>query len=85
MMHTFKINYWFLSSLFISCFVCIPLIVIGTSLFQDVSGYYQLLGETYVYTYIANTLLVLTGVLVLTFIFGVGAACLLYTSDAADE
>ena len=76
MMHTFKINYWFLSSLFISCFVCIPLIVIGTSLFQDVSGYYQLLGETYVYTYIANTLLVLTGVLVLTFIFGVGAAYL---------
>jgi len=52
------------------------LIVISTSFFGEISGYYKLLKETYLYLYIFNTLALLLGVLVLTFIFGVGSAYL---------
>ena len=71
-----RFNYWFISSLVISSIVCIPLIVISTSFFGELSDYYKLLKDTYLYLYISNTLALLTGVLVLTFIFGVGSAYL---------
>ena len=71
-----RFNYWFISSLIISSIVCIPLIVISTSFFGEISGYYKLLKDTYLYLYIFNTLALLIGVLVLTFIFGVGSAYL---------
>ena len=71
-----RFNYWFISSLVISSIVCIPLIVISTSFFGELSDYYELLKDTYLYLYIFNTLALLTGVLVLTFIFGVGSAYL---------
>ena len=71
-----RFNYWFISSLVISSIVCIPLIVISTSFFGELSDYYKLLKDTYLYLYISNTFALLTGVLVLTFIFGVGSAYL---------
>ena len=71
-----KFNYWFISSLLISSIVCIPLIVISTSFFGELSDYYNLLKDTYLYLYIFNTLALLLGVLILTFIFGVGSAYL---------
>ena len=71
-----RFNYWFISSLIISSIVCIPLIVISTSFFGEISGYYKLLKDTYLYLYIFNTLALLIGVLMLTFIFGVGSAYL---------
>ena len=71
-----RLNFWLISSLIISSIVCIPLIVISTSFFGEISGYYKLLKDTYLYLYIFNTLALLAGVLVLTFIFGVGSAYL---------
>ena len=71
-----KINYWLISSLFISSIICVPILVISTSFFGEFSSYYNLLKDTYLYLYIFNTLALLIGVLFLTFIFGVGSACL---------
>ena len=71
-----KFNYWLVSSLLISTIVCIPIIVISTSFFGELSGYYELLKDTYLYLYILNTLGLLIGVLIFTFIFGVGSAYL---------
>ena len=71
-----KFNYWLVSSLLISSIVCIPIIVISTSFFGELSNYYGLLKDTYLYLYILNTLGLLIGVLIFTFIFGVGSAYL---------
>ena len=56
-----KFNYWLVSSLLISTIVCIPIIVISTSFFGELSGYYELLKDTYLYLYILNTLGLLIG------------------------
>lgn len=71
-----RINYWLVSSLFISLVVCIPLVVISSSFFVKLSGYYNLLQDTYLYLYLFNTLALLIGVIILTLIFGVGSAYL---------
>ena len=71
-----QINYWLISSLFISSIICVPILVISTSFFGEFSSYYNLLKDTYLYLYIFNTLALLIGVLFLTFIFGVGSAYL---------
>ena len=71
-----RINYWLVSSLFISLVVCIPLVVISSSFFVELSGYYNLLQDTYLYLYLFNTLALLIGVIILTLIFGVGSAYL---------
>ena len=71
-----KFNYWLISSLIISSIVCIPIVVISTSFFGEISGYYNLLKDTYLYLYILNTFGLLIGVLVFCFIFGVGSAYL---------
>ncbi len=71
-----RLNFWLISSLLISLLICIPIFVIFSSFFSEVSGYYQLLTETYLYTYIFNTALLLFGVILFSFIFGVGIAYL---------
>lgn len=71
-----RINYWLVSSLLISLVVCIPLVVISSSFFVELSGYYNLLQDTYLYLYLFNTLALLIGVIILTLIFGVGSAYL---------
>ena len=67
-------NFWYLTSLFITLIVAIPIITIFTSFFDSTSGYLLLLKNTFLLDYITNSFLILIGVLVLTFIFGVSAA-----------
>ena len=69
-----NINPWFIASLFISIIVAIPLITVFGSFFNSTSEYYQLLRETYLMTYVSNSLLILIGVMSLTFCLGVFAA-----------
>lgn len=76
-----KINFWLISSLLISSIVCIPLFVISTSFFNEVSSYYDLLKETYIYNYIFNSVFLLLGVLFFTLFLGVGSAYLVSFFD----
>ena len=69
-----KINYWFLASLLISIVIVLPLITVFASFFGSTSGYYKLLSNTFLFSYISQSLIILLGVLILTFIFGVLSA-----------
>ena len=69
-----KINYWFLTSLIISLIIILPTITVFVSFFGKTSGYYELLNNTFLFSYLSQSLLILIGVLFLTFIFGVLAA-----------
>ena len=62
-------NFWFAGSLLVSLFVAIPLITVFLSFFNSTSEYYDLLRNTFLKNYITNSLIILTGVLSLTFIF----------------
>jgi len=73
-MYTNKFNIWFLSSLLISILVIIPITTVFFSFFEDTSRYFEILKETFLFEYILNSLILLIGVLVLTFILGVGSA-----------
>ena len=67
-------NFWFAGSLLVSLFVAIPLITVFLSFFYSTSEYYEILRNTFLKNYIINSLIILTGVLSLTFIFGVLSA-----------
>ena len=69
-----RINIWYLSSFIISIIVVIPIITVFSSFFEDTSQYFEILKKTFFIEYIINSLILLTGVLFLTFIFGVGSA-----------
>ena len=69
-----KFNFWYLSSLSISLIVAIPILTVFTSFFQDTSNYFEILKQTFFFEYIFNSLILLIGVLFLTFILGVGSA-----------
>ena len=69
-----KFNIWYLTSLFITLIVSIPVITVFTSFFDSTSDYILLLKNTFLLDYITNSFLILVGVLTLTFIFGVSAA-----------
>ena len=69
-----KINFWYLSSFIVSLFVAIPIITVFSSYFSSTSDYIELMKDTFLKDYIINSFLILTGVLSLTFIFGVVAA-----------
>lgn len=71
-----KINFWLISSLLISSLICVPILIILSSFFTELSGYYKLLTETYLYTYIINTVILFIGVILFSFVFGVGIAYL---------
>ena len=71
-----KINFWLFSSLLISSLICVPILIILSSFFTELSGYYKLLTETYLYTYVINTVILFIGVILFTFVFGVGIAYL---------
>ena len=75
-MYLRKINFWFLSSLFISIIVAIPIITVFSSFFEDTSNYYEILKNTFLFEYIFNSLTLLISVLFLTFICGVISAYL---------
>ena len=71
-----KINFWYISSFLISSIVLIPIITVGISFFQETSDYYIILKNTFLLEYISNSIILLTGVLILTFFIGTGTAYL---------
>ena len=71
-----KINFWYISSFFISVFVIIPILTVFSSFFENTSNYYQVLKDTFLLEYILNSLILLLSVLILTFLIGTGSAYL---------
>ena len=71
-----KINIWFVSSLLISLVVAAPILTVFSSFFETTGNYSLILKNTFLYDYIYNSLILLIGVLLLTFIIGVGCAYL---------
>ena len=69
-----KFNIWYISSFSISLLVALPIITVFFGFFETTSDYLALLKNTFLLKYISNSVLLLVGVLFLTFIFGVGAA-----------
>jgi len=71
-----KFNIWYLSTFLISLIVAIPIITVFSSFFEDTSNYFEILKKTFLFEYIYNSLILLTGVIFLTFLIGVGCAYL---------
>ena len=71
-----RINFWHISSFFISVFVIIPILTVFSSFFENTSNYYQVLKDTFLLEYILNSLILLLSVLILTFLIGTGSAYL---------
>jgi iron(III) transport system permease protein len=71
-----KINIWYVSSLLISLVVAVPILTVFSSFFETTGNYSLILKNTFLYDYIYNSLLLLIGVLFLTFVIGVGCAYL---------
>ncbi|MDC6470136.1 iron ABC transporter permease [Candidatus Pelagibacter sp.] len=71
-----KINIWYVSSLLISLVVAAPILTVFSSFFETTGNYSLILKNTFLYDYIYNSLVLLIGVLLLTFIIGVGCAYL---------
>jgi len=69
-----KFNFWYISSFLICLLVASPIITIFLGFFEATSDYFSLLKNTFLLKYISNSILLLLGVLVLTFLFGVGTA-----------
>ena len=73
-MFSIKLNIWFLSSILISLLVIIPILTVSVSFFEETSRYFEILKDTFLFEYIFNSLSLLIGVLILTFVLGVGSA-----------
>ena len=71
-----RINFWYISSLFISIFVIIPILTVFLSFFETTSNYYEILKDTFLFEYISNSIILLISVLLLTFLIGTGTAYL---------
>ncbi|MDB9956905.1 iron ABC transporter permease [Candidatus Pelagibacter sp.] len=71
-----KINIWYVSSLLISLVVAAPILTVFSSFFETTGNYSLILKNTFLYDYIYNSLILLIGVLFLTFMIGVGCAYL---------
>ena len=69
-----NINIWYISSLLISIAVAIPILTICVGFFEDTSNYYSILKNTALIDYVNHSLILLLGVLILTFVLGVGSA-----------
>jgi len=69
-----KLNFWYFITFTISLIVVIPIVTVFISFFEDTSQYFEILKETFFLEYIFNSLILLIGVLFLTFILGVGSA-----------
>ncbi len=69
-----KFNVWYLSSFLISFIVAIPIITVFTSFFESTTNYSSIINRTFINEYIINSFILLSGVLFLTFIIGVGCA-----------
>ena len=71
-----KINIWYAASLLISLVVAAPILTVFSSFFETTGNYSLILKNTFLFDYIYNSLILLIGVLFLTFIIGVGCAYL---------
>ena len=71
-----KLNIWYFTSFVISLVVAIPILTVFSSFFEDTSNYFEILKNTFLVEYIFNSLVLLFGVLLLTFILGTGCAYL---------
>ena len=71
-----NINIWYLSSLLISVAVAIPILTICAGFFENTSNYYSILKDTFLFDYINHSIILLAGVLLSTFVIGVGCAYL---------
>ena len=71
-----NINIWYISSLLISIIVAIPILTVFSSFFETTGNYSTILKDTFLYDYIFNSIILLLGVLALTFVIGVGCAYL---------
>jgi iron(III) transport system permease protein len=71
-----KLNIWYLSSLLISVIVAIPIVTVFSSFFETTGEYSSIIKDTFFYNYVSNSLVLLIGVLILTFIIGVSCAYL---------
>ena len=71
-----RINFWYISSLFITIFVIIPILTVFLSFFESTSNYYGILKDTFLFEYISNSIILLISVLLLTFLIGTGTAYL---------
>jgi len=69
-----KVNFWYFGSLTVSIIVAIPILTVFSSFFEDTTNYFEILKQTFFLEYIFNSLTLLIGVLLLTFILGVGSA-----------
>ncbi len=69
-----KLNYWFLVSLIITLIIVLPILTVFISFFGSTSNYFELLSNTFLFSYISQSLIILFGVLSLTLIFGVLSA-----------
>ena len=69
-----NINIWYVSSLLISIAVAIPILTICVGFFENTSNYYSILKNTALINYVNHSLILLLGVLSLTFVLGVGSA-----------
>ncbi len=69
-----KINIWYLSSFLISLIVAAPIVTVFLSFFETTGNYSSILKDTFLYDYIFNSFVLLFGVLLLSFIIGVGCA-----------
>ena len=69
-----KINFWYASSLFVTIVVAIPISTVFINSFSASGEYLTLLKNTFLIDYIINSILLLIGVLSLTFFFGVLSA-----------
>jgi len=67
---------WYFSSFAISLVVAIPILTVFFGFFGTTSNYFLILKDTFLFEYIFNSLILLTGVLILTFVIGVGSAYL---------
>ena len=67
-------NIWYISSFLISIAVAIPIITVFSGFFGSTSNYILILKDTFLADYIFNSIILLCGVLIFTFLFGVGTA-----------
>lgn len=73
-MNTHKINIWYVSSFLVSLLVALPIVTVFLGFFETTSDYFSLLKNTFLLKYISNSILLLVGVLLLSFLFGVASA-----------
>ena len=71
-----KFNIWYLNSFLISIIVAIPIVTVFSSFFESTGRYSVIIKDTFLFDYIYSSALLLSGVLVFTFIIGVGCAYL---------